>query len=104
MPLWDSVWTRGKCGYKILQYMGVGTAVVASDIGANKQIVSHGENGFLARTEDDWVNSIAALLENAELRRNFGTRGRELVERKYSLEQFANAYAAVLRQLSELRP
>jgi glycosyltransferase involved in cell wall biosynthesis len=99
MPLWDSVWTRGKCGYKILQYMGVGAAVVASDVGANNQIVTSGENGFLARTEDEWVKSIATLIESVELRQTFGVRGRELVEHKYSLEHFANVYVELLRNV-----
>jgi len=101
MPLWDSVWTRGKCGYKILQYMGVGTAVVASDIGANSQIVTSGENGLLAQTEDDWVKNIATLIEQPELRRNFGLRGRKLVEQKYSLEHFAQTYAELLRATAQ---
>ncbi len=98
MPLWDSLWTRGKCGYKILQYMGVGTAVVASDVGVNGQIIKSGENGFLARAEDDWVKSIAKLIDNPELRRTFGLRGRELVERNYSLEHFARVYVDLLRE------
>jgi glycosyltransferase involved in cell wall biosynthesis len=104
MPLWDSLWTRGKCGYKILQYMGVGTAVVASDVGVNNEIIRSGENGFLARTEDDWVNSIAALIENPELRRTFGLRGRELVEKKYSLEHFAKVYVDLLRDIVQRSP
>ncbi len=101
MPLWDSVWTRGKCGYKILQYMGVGTPVVASDVGVNSQIIKSGENGFLARTEDDWVRSIAALIDNAELRRSFGLRGRELVEKEYSIERFANLYVDLLQEVAQ---
>ena len=100
MPLWDSVWTRGKCGYKILQYMGVGTPVVASNVGVNSQIIKSGENGFLARTEDDWVKSIAALIDNTELRRRFGLRGRELVEKEYSIERFANRYVDLLREVA----
>ena len=100
MPLWDSLWTRGKCGYKILQYMGVGTAVVASDVGVNGEIIESGENGFLARTEDDWVKSIAMLIENPELRRAFGSRGRKLVERKYSLQHFAKVYVDLLRDIA----
>src|SRR4029077_17621129 len=100
MPLWDSVWTRGKCVYKILQYMGVGTPVVASDVGVNSQIIKSGENGFLARTEDDWVKSIAALIDNAKLRRSFGLRGRALVEKKYSTERFANRYVDLLREVA----
>ncbi len=100
MPLWDSVWTRGKCGYKILQYMGVGTPAVASGVGVNSQIIASGENGFIARTEDDWVKSISALAEDAKLRRDFGLRGRELVERRYSLERFAHEYVDLLREVT----
>jgi len=101
MPLWDSLWTRGKCGYKILQYMGVGTAVVASDVGVNNEIISSGENGFLARTENDWVEAIGSLIENAEQRRNFGLRGRQLVEDRYSLEQFTQRYVKLLREVAQ---
>jgi glycosyltransferase involved in cell wall biosynthesis len=68
-------------------------------VGVNSQIIKSGENGFLARTEDDWVRSIAALIDNAKLRRTFGLRGRELIEKKYSLERFANLYADLLREV-----
>ena len=101
MPLWDSLWTRGKCGYKILQYMGVGTAVVASDVGVNNEIISSGENCFLARTESDWVEAIGSLIENAEQRRNFGLRGRQLVEHRYSLEEFTQSYVKLLREVAQ---
>ncbi|HWY40570.1 MAG TPA: sulfotransferase domain-containing protein [Chthoniobacterales bacterium] len=102
MPLWDSVWTRGKCGYKILQYMGVGTAVVASDVGVNSQIITHGENGFLARSIEDWIETLGSLIANAEQRKLFGTRGRELIEQRYSLETFAKGYVKVLREVAQL--
>src|SRR5437660_1183160 len=102
MPLWDSVWTRGKCGYKILQYMGVGTAVVASDVGVNNEIISYGDNGFLARTQDDWVEALSSLIKNAELRKTFGLRGRELIEKRYSLESFAEGYVKLLREVTRI--
>ena len=100
MPLWDSVWTRGKCGYKILQYMGVGTPVVASAVGANKDIITNGENGFLAETQEDWVRALGNLMENGAQRRTFGLRGRELVERQYSLDRFAQGYVKLMREVA----
>src|SRR6202011_3577653 len=102
MPLWDSVWTRGKCGYKILQYMGVGTAVVASDVGVNNEIIAHGENGFLAKTQDDWVEAVSRLIRNPEQRRTFGLRGRELIEKRYSLESFAQGYVKLLCEIARI--
>jgi glycosyltransferase involved in cell wall biosynthesis len=101
MPLWDSVWTRGKCGYKILQYMGVGTAVVASDVGVNREIITSGENGFLARTQNEWIEALARLIENAAQRKEFGLRGRTLVEKHYSLENFARGYLKLLQQVAD---
>ena len=100
MPLWDSVWTRGKCGYKILQYMAAGVPVVASAVGANNDIIDHGVNGFLARTQDDWVEKIALLLKDRPLRDAFSSRGRELVEKKYSLDQFAERYIRLLGEVA----
>jgi glycosyltransferase involved in cell wall biosynthesis len=100
MPLTDTLWTRGKCGYKILQYMAAGIPVVASAVGANNDIISHGENGLLAKTTDDWVRSLTALVENRELRQAFGARGRQLVEQKYSLDQFANGYIKLMREIA----
>jgi hypothetical protein len=100
MPLTDTLWTRGKCGYKILQYMAAGIPVVASAVGANNDIVSHGENGLLAKRTEDWVQCISTLAENPELRQTFGRRGRELVERNYSLDQFASGYINLIREVA----
>jgi glycosyltransferase involved in cell wall biosynthesis len=99
MPLTDTLWTRGKCGYKILQYMAAGIPVIASAVGANKDIISHGENGFLARTLEDWVNNITRLADDSKLCQTFGRRGRELVEKRYSLDQFAAGYIDLMRQV-----
>ncbi len=100
MPLWDSLWTRGKCGYKILQYMGVGLPVVASDVGVNGEIISPGENGFLARKPDDWVQAINRLVQEPQLRRAFGAKGRALVEANFSLDAYAARYAELLRAIA----
>ena len=99
MPLTDTLWTRGKCGYKILQYMAAGIPVVASAFGANRDIITNGENGFLAGSMDDWVRDISTLAADPVLRRKFGMRGRSLVEQKYSLDQFADAYISLIREL-----
>lgn len=101
MPLLDSAWTRGKCSYKILQYMGVGTAVVASPVGMNSEVIVPGENGLFATSQDDWVNSVGSLLENAELRAQFGKAGRELVERKYCTEHYAHAYIELMGKVAQ---
>jgi len=102
MPLTDTLWTRGKCGYKILQYMAAGIPSVASAVGANRDIVTHGENGFLARTSEDWVRCISTLADDEVLRRKFALKGRDLIEKKYSLDQFADKYIELIREIARL--
>lgn len=86
MPLLDSPWEQGKCGYKLIQYMACGKPVVASAVGVNRDIVEHGINGFLATTEGEWSGFLLQLIKNPLLRRKMGKKGREKVEREYSLQ------------------
>jgi glycosyltransferase involved in cell wall biosynthesis len=101
MPLDDSPWSRGKCGYKLIQYMACGLPVVASPVGVNASIVTHGVNGFLASTEGEWRQAITTLLENPDLRHRMGTAGRKRVEEQYSLEVWGPKVAGMLRETAE---
>jgi glycosyltransferase involved in cell wall biosynthesis len=85
MPMPDDQWTRSKCGFKLLQYMGVGVPSVASPVGVNRQIVEDGLNGFLANSEEAWIDKLSKLIEDIELRRAMGLRGRATVERQFSV-------------------
>ena len=86
MPLPDDPWTRGKGGYKVLQYMATGLPVVASPVGINRQIVCDGGNGFWACSPEEWERCLARLIENPRLRREMGRQGRAAMEEKFSLK------------------
>ncbi|MDP2966409.1 MAG: glycosyltransferase family 4 protein [Pelolinea sp.] len=86
MPLADSPFERGKCGYKLIQYMACGIPVIASPVGINTEIVDHGKNGFLASNENEWLEALTKLKADATLRQYMGRNGRKLVEEKYSLQ------------------
>lgn len=86
MPLIDGAFERGKCGYKLIQYMACGLPVVASPVGVNRQIVEHGVNGFLVETENEWRQALHTLLSDRVLRERMGQAGRQKVERKYCLQ------------------
>lgn len=96
MPLIDGAFERGKCGYKLLQYMACGLPVVASPVGVNQQIVEHGVNGFLAETEDEWRQALQTLLSDRVLRQRMGQAGRQKVEREYSLQVTGPVLARLL--------
>jgi glycosyltransferase involved in cell wall biosynthesis len=94
-PTPDDRWTRGKCGFKIIQYMAAGLPAIASPVGANAGIVRP-ETGILATTQQEWTDAIVKLASDINLRRAMGCAGRERVEHAYSLAPAADAWAALL--------
>ncbi len=96
MPLDDTPWARGKCGYKLIQYMACGVPVVASPVGVNSEIVEHGVNGFLARTPDEWREVLRILIRDPALRARMGAAGRRKIEKQFSLQHWGPRVAELL--------
>lgn len=84
MPLPDDAWSKGKCGLKALQFMALGIPTICSPVGVNTDIIQDGQNGFIAASEDEWVEKLSSLLVAQSLRERLGRAGRETVERQYS--------------------
>ena len=101
MPLPDGPFERGKCGYKLIQYMACGLPVIASPVGVNMQIVVPGRTGFLPSTSTDWVQAFAMLSSNAELRDAMGKMGRKKVEQEYSLQMTAPRLLEILTKAAQ---
>lgn len=99
MPLADDLWTRGKCGFKLLQCMATGLPVACSPVGANTEIVTDGWDGFWAASEDAWVERLRVLVEDAALRLQMGERARCTVEQRYSLQVCAPRVDELLRDV-----
>jgi len=86
MPLVDGPFERGKCGYKLVQYMAAGLPVIASPVGINRQMVLPGENGYLASSTQEWLGALRQLAGKPELRRKMGQAGRQRAEQMYNLQ------------------
>jgi len=99
MPLADTPYNRGKCAFKLIQYMARGIPVVASPVGANREVVRHGTDGLLAATEAEWVEGLLALARDRDLRLRLGAAGRRRVEEAYSVTAVVPRYLEVLRAL-----
>jgi glycosyltransferase involved in cell wall biosynthesis len=99
MPLPDEPWARGKCGFKLIQYMGCGLPVVASPVGANAQIVEHGRTGFHATSPAAWSQALRALAADPALRTRMGAAGFERCRAHYSLEAVAPRLVAIFRDV-----
>jgi glycosyltransferase involved in cell wall biosynthesis len=101
MPLQDEPWQRGKCGYKLIQYMACGKPVVASPVGVNSEIVTE-DVGFLAATDDEWYQSLRRLATDRALGGRLGRAGRSAVEEKYSLQAVGPQVGALLTAATEV--
>lgn len=98
MPLEDTEWNRGKCGLKLIQYMAVGAAPVASPVGVNPEIIRDEETGYLATTTEEWQKRLARLIEDETLRLEIGYAARQRIEHYYSLKAILPLLIEVLER------
>lgn len=99
MPLDDTPWARGKCAFKAIQYMALGLPTVASPVGMNSEVIRHGDSGFLANEEREWVEALDRLLSDPDLAGRVGAAGRRRVEERYSLRVVSRRLVEILNEL-----
>jgi glycosyltransferase involved in cell wall biosynthesis len=99
MPLPDTEWSRGKCGLKLIEYMASGVPAVASAIGANRSIVTHGEAGLLAASPREWILELSRLIDDPELRTRLGAHARRTAEARFSVAAVLPRYLEVFKRL-----
>jgi glycosyltransferase involved in cell wall biosynthesis len=104
MPLTDDPWSRGKCGFKLIQYMASGTPVIASPVGVNREIVEPGVTGVLADTPQQWNDALEQLASDRALCARLGAAGRARVERDYCVQATAPRFIAGLHAALERSP
>lgn len=96
MPLPDDAWSKGKCGFKAIQYMSLGIPTVMSPVGVNPEVADFGNAAWLAATDEEWYNALSQLIENPALRQQMGTAARAHIVKNYSLQANADKYLEVI--------
>ncbi|RYY46047.1 MAG: glycosyltransferase [Chitinophagaceae bacterium] len=86
MPLLPDPFSEGKCGFKLIQYMAVAVPGVASPTGANEDIVDNEINGFICKSEEEWLSALKYLIENAAARKRMGSLSRQKIIDHYSIK------------------
>ncbi len=99
MPLSNGDWERGKCSYKMLQYMSCGIPVVVSPVGMNSQVLAMGEVGIGVATEQEWIEGILHLINDPDLAHAMGDKGRKVVKEYFSIEKISSKVSKVLMNL-----
>jgi len=100
MPLSDDAWARGKCAFKLLQYMAAALPCVASPIGANAEAVIDGVTGFHASKVADWEQRLEQLIASPTLRTRFGAAGYAHVQARYSMGSYRKQYVELLQEIA----
>jgi len=100
MPLTDDAWARGKCAFKLLQYMAAALPCVASPVGANTEAVIDGFNGFHAASVDEWEESLDKLIRSPELRASQGANGLAHVIGRYAMRNYQDSYVSLLGRVA----
>lgn len=96
MPMPSMEWAKAK-GFKAILYTAMGIPCVCPPIGMNTEVITDGVNGFLVSTDDEWVDKLSLLIEDAGLRRRLGEAGIKIAEERYSLRANAPKFLEVLK-------
>ncbi len=98
MPLEDTPWEKGKCSYKLIQYMGCKKAVIASPVGMNNEVVRESVNGFLANSNEEWLQMFIKYINNPDILKTHGESGFKLVSTNYNIERCSKKLIAILNK------
>jgi glycosyltransferase involved in cell wall biosynthesis len=98
-PMPDTLWTRGKCPYKVLQYMSYGLPWVGSDVGENRFVAADGKHGLTAKTTEAWVDALDQFIADRERRLAMGQAGREYIQQTHSRDTLLDRLEKFWRQL-----
>ena len=99
MPLYDDLWSRGKCGFKIIQYLAAGVPAVCTPVGINRDVVENGVNGFWADTKTDWIEKLSILIKDRDLRERMGKAGRQKILDGYTVQACAPKLMTWLKEI-----
>ena len=100
MPLPNTEWTRGKCSFKMLQYLAVGLPVVVSPVGMNREVLQRGTVGYAADTQDQWYDALHSLYQQREHGIQMGLTGRGVIESEYNTALVTEQLARLFRELA----
>jgi glycosyltransferase involved in cell wall biosynthesis len=92
----DGLWSRGKCGLKVLQYQAAGLPVIANPVGVHAEMIEPGVTGFLADSDADWLEAITTLDSDPGRRQAMGAAARRSVESRYAVEAWAPAVVGAI--------
>jgi glycosyltransferase involved in cell wall biosynthesis len=102
MPLDDNPFNRGKCGFKLIQYMAMGKPTISSPLEANVKI-NRGNDNLFASSEEEWIISIMRFISNLNYYQEVGVNNKSIVEKYYSVEVNYVNYIKIFNKILNVR-
>lgn len=102
-PLVQDDWVLGKSGLKAIQYMAFGLPTVATNVGTTPMIIRHMQDGWLVKTDAEWVKALEILVKNPDLRRKLGEAARKSILERYSTHVIKSIYISIINKQFEGR-
>lgn len=96
MPLPDTTFSKGKGGFKLIQYMSAGLPVIASAVGMNCEIVAP-EMGFLINNDEEWIKALYVLCSDILLWEKYSEESKKRYDNNYSYEEALNVWKKLVR-------
>lgn len=103
MPLYDAPFEKGKCSYKLIQYMGCYKPCIASPIGSNNQVITEGFNGKFASNEKEWYDGIEYFILNPNVIKDFGMNGRKRIDEIYNINSNIQLMNIIFKRINDNR-
>ena len=104
-PMPDTIWTCGKCPYKVLQYMAWGMPWVGSAVGQNVTAAGGTDidraNGLCATIHEQWLAALSRLANEPALRAAMGRRGRAFIQQSHDRGPLTDRLSQLWRDLAE---
>lgn len=100
MPMPENDYTKGKGGFKILEYMAAGLPAVIAPVGVNAHIIKNKTNGFFAKDDQEWIDTLSSLIKDVSLRKKMGAEARAFVSKHYDYEIWVDIFVATIREVA----
>ena len=100
MPLADTDLNRGKCAFKMLQYMACGLPVIVSPVGVNSEILELGELGFAAWHFEEWMDALTLFNKERDIGHRMGLIGRNVILKYYDRKIIVEKIADIIRKVA----
>jgi glycosyltransferase involved in cell wall biosynthesis len=90
---------RGKCSFKMIQYMACGLPSVVSPVGMNADVLAMGHFALGATGPEQWFDTLSTLVADADLRRQMGAQARRVAQERFSVAVLAPKLADLVRSV-----